>query len=364
MGLALLSAEETIALVDRSTPLNARAEIERLVKRQAAGKRLQPAFTYAAAPELGAVRRGLERLAGEVGADGRLGELHAARAEELELEARMVERVGTADFQPLAARRFREPHSALSLPVTAFIDQALAASEPPTRALPETHASDDERSAQSLVRRLRRQAAELGLPVRIAIRPRQLATAATGRGVVGVRPGVLLTAEAASRIVVHELVAHALPRARSAHAPLTLLRAGTASSAEHEEGRALLVEARSGHLGRIRRRELALRHLAAVAVRRGADFDETVRELVGRRATARQAVEIAVRAYRGGGLAREIVYLPAFFEIERAFAREPGLERWFERGRVGLDAARELALLQNATDGLSSRPSNSMNAGA
>jgi hypothetical protein len=361
-GLALLSVEETIALIERATPLNARTEVERLSTGNVMNRRLRPAFVYERAPDLAALRRGLETLARDVGGQGRLAALYAARAEELELEARMIEHVGTPNFQPLATRRFREPSLAVSERVTAFVDDALAGS---VRAdeLRETHASDDERSPTSLVSQLRRRAAELALSVRVEIRPRQLATAATGRGVVGVRPGLLLTPDTASRIALHELLAHALPRARSVHAPFTLLRSGTHGSIEHEEGRALLVEARAGYFGPARRRELALRHVAALAVRRGADLHETVRELVLRGAEARRAIEIAARVHRGGGLAREVVYLPAYFEVTDAFAREPGLERWFERGRVGLEAARDLAFVEAATEPRTAYSSNSMNTG-
>jgi hypothetical protein len=142
------------------------------------------------------------------------------------------------------------------------------------------------------------------------------------------------------------------------------LRAGTAGSVEAEEGRALLVEARAGHLDQGRKRELSFRHLAALGVRRGAELDETFRELVVRGADAAEAVEIAVRVHRGGGLGREVVYLPAYLEVRRAFEREPALERWFERGRVGLGAAKILAALENPSDRRVPHSSNSMNTGA
>jgi hypothetical protein len=186
--------------------------------------------------------------------------------------------------------------------------------------------------------------------VRLEIRPGLLAAAATGHGLVAIRPGLALSAAAGARITLHELLAHALPRARSFHAPISLLRAGTAGSIEGEEGRALVVESRAGHLDVARRRELALRHLAALSVRRGADFEEAYRELVRRGSEPEEAVEIAVRVHRGGGLAREVVYLPAYHEVLDAFRREPALERWFENGRVGLSAARELEALGSGHD--------------
>jgi len=341
---SLLRSEESIALTARATPLEVHAQIDRLVTLSERGARLRPVFRYAPVPDLGSVRRALEGVARDASSFGRLGALILARAEELELEARLTERVGSADFSRLASARFRLPSGALEERVTAFVDTALAAKSPEPDAGALT-ASDDVHAPASLLQRLVRRAAELALPLRVEVRRGQLAVAATGRGIVAIRPGVPLSTASAERIALHELLAHALPRFRSEQGPFSLLRAGTAGSAEGEEGRAVLVEERAGHLDSARRRELALRHLAAVALRRGADFHETVRELLVRAAGHRSAVEIAARVHRGGGLGRELVYLPAYHELRSAFAREPELERWFERGRVGLGAARELHAL-------------------
>jgi hypothetical protein len=310
------------------------------------------------------LRRGLERIARASLAWGPIGALHAARAEELELEALLAERIGGPGFAELAARRFRAPLGALEEHVSAFVERALGQAAPTQESFGSRYRSDDSDSPSSLVRKVSRLARELGVSLRIETRPDQLAIAATGHGVVAVRPGVLLSADAASRIALHEIVGHALPRMRSRHAPWSLLRAGTAGSVEAEEGRALLVEARAGHLDQGRKRELSFRHLAALGVRRGAELDETFRELVVRGADAAEAVEIAVRVHRGGGLGREVVYLPAYLEVRRAFEREPALERWFERGRVGLGAAKILAALENPSDRRVPHSSNSMNTGA
>jgi hypothetical protein len=244
------------------------------------------------------------------------------------------------------------------------VEAALASAPPALDAGTRLHLSDDRDDPPSLVRKLVRHAAELGLSIRVAIRPEQLAIAATGHGIVAIRPGVPLSADTAARITLHELLGHALPRARGEHAPFSLLRAGTAGAMESEEGRALVVETRAGLFDAARRRELALRHVAALSVRRGADFDETVHELARRGAEPLLAIEIAVRVHRGGGLARELVYLPAYYEVGEAFSARPELERWFERGRVGLAAARELDALDGARDRASpSYSPHSMNTG-
>jgi len=58
-----------------------------------------------------------------------------------------------------------------------------------------------------------------------------------------------------------------------------------------------------------RRREIALRHVRARAVARRADFVETTALLEEHGAPLREALRIAARVHRGGGLAREAVYL-------------------------------------------------------
>jgi hypothetical protein len=45
---------------------------------------------------------------------------------------------------------------------------------------------------------------------------------------------------------------------------------------------------------------------------------------------------------RGGGLGREVVYLPALLRVEQAFEREPELDDWLAAGRLSLAAARVL----------------------
>jgi hypothetical protein len=330
----LVQADREIALVARALPVPARV---------AAGRALRGAGAVAAraaSVDLSATRRLLVRMARTTAPFGELGRLHAERALELELEARIVEAFGTPSLHTLAAERFPPPRGASARACESFAADALSL---PVVTPEHTHRSDDVSDPKSLLSVLSRRARELGVPLRIDVRKAQLATAATGDGIVAVRAGVMLSADAAERIAVHELLGHALPRLRARHAPFRIFRAGTRGAADHEEGRALLIETRSGLLDAGRRRELALRHRAALAVRDRAAPSETAALLVELGAERAFAEDITRRAHRGGGLGREIVYLPAYFEVRRALAEEPGLERWLERGRLDLGAARLFA---------------------
>jgi hypothetical protein len=335
----LVRAEEQVNLLARVAPADVLGEVARLAHDYSRGSALV-ITRRSEVPDLAPVRRALEGVERACELFGAHGRLYAERARELELEARVVEALGTPQFRTIAAERFPEPPLALGRACDAFVADAerLAEPEPPS-----LHLSDDASDPRSLVSRLRASVRELGIKFVVRTARNQLAAAATGNGVVSVRAGVPLTAVASERIAAHELLGHALPRARAPYAVLPLFRVGTRGAADDEEGRALVVERRAGLFDAERQRELAHRHVAALGVRRGAEPRDTAAMLVARGVKLERAAELTLRIHRGGGLGREIVYLPSYFAVRSAFDAEPALERWFERGRVGLDAARELS---------------------
>jgi hypothetical protein len=185
---------------------------------------------------------------------------------------------------------------------------------------------------------MRRAVGERRLPFRVLVRPALLAAAATGDSVILVRGGASYCEREVRRIVEHEVVGHAMPRAQAQCEELGLFALGTAGGSDDEEGRALLAELRAGCLGEHRKAELGCRHLAALAVREGADWVQTVRLLRSCGAGLERALTVAARVHRGGGLAREVVYLNALSRVVRAFDADPSIETWLERGRIAVGA--------------------------
>jgi len=334
----LLRAEAEIALLDRAQPSNAAAEREALIADFGAGRPREPRFAYRPRPALFALRAELSATATRLEAFGPLGALYAARARELELEASAAEHIDSEAFGAHAARRYPLEVSVDADAAHAWAARWIGASDRESTTL---HRSDDRADPRSLLATLER--ATEGLPVRVEIRANQAAAAAVGHGFIGVRPGLWHSEHEVLRIVLHEVEGHARPRVSAQREPLGLFRVGSAQSSDDEEGRALLLERRAGVLEGARRRELARRHIAARNVRAGRSFVGTVTDLLGLSQDIASAVEAACRAYRGGGLGREIVYLVALSRVERAFAAEPELEAWFERGRVSVEAARVCA---------------------
>jgi len=295
-----------------------------------------PDLRYVPAPGLSELKDGLEELGRRAEELGPWGTLYADRARELALEAELGARVGTPEFLPLAAQRY-------CFDVGRDAEQAALWAEEWTRGAPDEDPdlgvpSDDEADPRSLLSCMRRAVGAHRLPFRVVVRSDLMAAAATGDGLIAVRAARRFRDWEVARIVEHEIVGHALPRARARREALGLFAVGTAGGSDDEEGRALLAELRGGHLCSRRKAELGRRHLAALAVRDGADWVQTVRLVRDRGATLEAALTIAARVHRGGGLAREGVYLLALSRVARAFDADPEAERWLERGRISVDA--------------------------
>jgi hypothetical protein len=335
----LSHAERATALLDRCRPINAVAELERVALRWEAGDECVPAFRYRPRSDFGPLLVALERIATDPWREDPLGGLYAGRAEELFREASIADALVTAEFTV-----DRSPHGVHA------DETARKWTELSPRVQDSGIRADDESDPQSLVSVVSSLVGELRLPVRVVFDAALASAAATGDGIVLIRPDALHLPSCARRIALHEVHGHAAPRIRARSESLGLFAVGTAQGTDDEEGRALLIEDRHGLLDDGRKRELGIRHAAALAARAGADWVELTRRVLAfgdtkRPASAevRAALRVVARVLRGGGLAREVVYLPALHRVGAALSRDPSVERWLERGRVSVDAVRLLA---------------------
>lgn len=340
----LASACRRVTTISSATPQNLGAEAARLIEAWDRGHEASPRLEYARSPPLGDLEASLERLADALAREGDLGELYAERASELALEARIVTTVGTpACVAPIAARfggRDRTTEEADALARSWAEPTARDAVHAEETELVRSDDPDDPRSLLSLVR------AGIGarrLAVRVAVVQNLAPLAAVGDGVIQIAEGRRISVVDAERTAMHEIDGHLVPQARAAREELGLFAIGTRCGSDDQEGRALSLERRGGFLVGGRRHELGRRHLAARAVLDGSHFVETVRLLRGLGAGVTDGVRIALRAHRGahagsGGLAREIVYLPAMLRVEARLAIEPGADDLLARGRVAVAA--------------------------
>jgi len=339
----LKRCEAKVALLDRVRPLNFASELSRLAAAFQRGERLAPCFEYAPRAELGELRNKLDELAAVLDAAGELeSRLLGERAQELGLEAALAEHVGEPGFGRLAARRFALPSEPRAVEQLALQFLTAPPSAHPPKEGDAKHLSDDPRDPESLWSQLAQRLGTARLPVRLELAPGLVSLAAVADGVVRLRPGEQLSARQARRIALHEVEGHVRPRVSGAVLG-GVFAAGSAGGSTDEEGRAILLEERAGLLDAERRRELARRYLVAASMRQGADFWQTVDQLGLTGASMDEALALAARVHRGGGLGRELVYLTGYWRVSHGLAARPELEQLLKAGRISLSAAEALA---------------------
>jgi hypothetical protein len=335
-SLALAAATQRLRVISANTPSNLREELDRVMAAWKKGDAIAPRFVYEPPPDHTELRRALAAQGPSLSREGALGAIYAARARELDDEAALCEEAGGPGLWAAARRRYaRRDH---------FDDRADALAETwlregPAIAPEALVRSDDERDPASLLCRLREEIGRRRLPLRVLVSPNLASLAATGDGFVQIVADRGMSRQDVERTVLHEIEGHVLPRLAGARAALGIFGIGTARGSDDQEGRALFMERKMGFLDHGRRSELARRHIAARAVEASADFSSTARLLLDRGAALADALRVAARAHRGGGLGREAVYLPALLRVEAAVIADGGIDAVLGQGRVSVDAA-------------------------
>jgi hypothetical protein len=335
----MLSAERDIALLEHYSPRNFREEVLRLREILERGDAALPRFVYAPGSNLALSRAETQlRLVRDQldltsrGADWWwLSELMQARVAELSLELELVRALGRAQVVPLGIKRFPisdEEHQAAACLAEGWLEEKQ----------PEPESVEEQISvASEFLARARQEGLEV--PV---IERNISSIAAVGGQCLYVQKGARVSRTEAARLWVHEVGAHLRPRIAAQKAPPPF-RMGTSQANEDEEGRAVLLEDRAALLGPARKRELATRHLLASAVRESPDcLVAKARDLTARGVPAQLVAAAVCRVCRGGGLAREVIYLTSFVRVSDALKAAPALEHWMTLGRISVAGARVL----------------------
>jgi hypothetical protein len=331
------------------TAENAAAERQRLTAELARGDAPVPRWQVVARRVPAEAFRLLDALRFEASGLPGAG-LYQQKLDELELELLLIDALGKPRVvRPLAARRYGTgatlaPVPGGELPLSrcarVILDRLPPGSEPAE--LPAMG------SAESLAALVHELAAGIGLTVEVRIEPRLSAGAATGERTVFLAPRRFGRTEA-RRLAVHEVLGHLLSAANAREQPLHLLTWGTAGSFVDQEGVALYMEERAQVMDAPRLRTLAARVLAADWMHGGASFAESARKLQkDERFPVPEAIAIAERAYRGGGVARDVGYLLGWLRVHDALERGTATLGELQLGRVGIDALPELRALAMA----------------
>jgi hypothetical protein len=340
-------AAREVQLLATLAPVKVAAERARLTALLEAGTPAAPRWCYAPVAHT-ELRRALDAAERVVALEAQdpLGLVYLARIRELALEAALCAAAGTPAVDSLARQRFG-PLDGQSLREASMLSASWLAEPLPSQEGP--WIPSDAGDPRSLLSRMRAEVGRRRLPFAVVVQPSLAPLAATGDLIILVAAGRPMMEEDVARTVLHEVCGHALPRARAQAARLALFRVGTARGVDEQEGLALVLEERHGHLGPRRRRSLAARHRAVEDMDRGASFPDVAAALVREHGLpASDAVLVAERAFRGGdgllpGLGRERVYLSSFVRVRRHLLARPDDEAVLAAGQVSLDAIEALA---------------------
>jgi uncharacterized protein (TIGR02421 family) len=139
-----------------------------------------------------------------------------------------------------------------------------------------------------------------------------------------------LSHERSLALVHHEAGTHVLTWANGTAQPLAILHSGLAGYEALQEGLAVLSEFLVGGLDRSRLRLLAGRVAAAALVIDGADFAAVFDKLTETHALPpRTAFMTAMRALRGGGLTKDVVYLRGLKQLLEYIAADGDIDILF-----------------------------------
>lgn len=301
---------------------------------------------------LDALRRAVEPLP--------FAQLYLDRFDELELDLALLEALGDGRrVRPLSARRFGHGGMALPAPtrcgattLSQYADAVLAA-DPPQRG-PRVLPAEARRGEPSMVALVRRLATGVGLDVEVRVDPNLVAGAATGDRTVFLADRDFGALEA-RRLATHEVLGHLVSAANGRAQPLRLLEWGTAGAFGDQEGLSLYMEAVHGLMDSARLRTLAARVVAADMMHRGASFAQTAKRLWREHDfEACEAVAISERAFRGGGVARDVAYLQGFLRVGEAVRSGRATLGELCSGRLSIDALPTVRRLREV--GLARRP--------
>jgi len=337
-----------VRLLPSVTARNAASERVRLQAALELGDMPQANFEYAEARRCLDQLRFLDRLRALAPAlPG--SSLYLSKLDELELDLALLSSLGDRRrVRPLAARRFGRGDQRVETPEGSarLIDYARRLLRTRPRREECLDIPSDAQDGSPCLRAIVEAVAQAaGLDVSVRVEPNLTAGAATGDRTVYLADRHFGPREAL-RLAVHEVLGHLTSAANGRAQPLRILEWGTGFAFADQEGVALCVEAAFGLLDRGRLRSLAGRVLATESMHEGASFGETASLLFKEHGFgAAEAIAIAERAHRGGGVARDCGYLLGYLRVSAALRRGETTLDELRSGRISLAALPQVRLL-------------------
>ncbi len=177
----------------------------------------------------------------------------------------------------------------------------------------------------------------------VELSPRFIISVIVPQKAISVTQDRFFSPEEARRLVVHEIGAHVIRAVNGAMQPYKIFSIGTPQYSATEEGVAVFSEYLTGMLDDNAMRNYAGQVVGVRAAREGMSFRETYFHLKETGIEDERAWRITVRAHRGGGLARDHIYLKGYLELKELFKHDRSDLPYLFAGKVN---ARDVGLVK------------------
>lgn len=325
----LCEISESFDFVLQATPVNAESAWQEFLR---GGCTARPTFYYRPLPyDPALLKRRLYEIPIEDIEDPTLGHLFSQKQDELDRQLSGLRDLETPDFQYDSLQLYGEPDEEL----TALADRILA-----TRARRED--ADDMANLDEVVARAREEidyyhSRQASFSARVEVRDDIAAGLMVAQGTLLIAESISIARRRLEPLLHHEVGTHLLTYFNGRNQPLRQFYAGLAGAEGLQEGLAVLAEHLTGGLTRGRLRTLAARVIAVHSLLAGRTFVETYRLLHDEHdLAARTAFVTTLRAFRGGGLTKDIIYLRGARDLLQYLRAGHDLEPLFS-GKLALE---------------------------
>ncbi|MBJ3786839.1 flavohemoglobin expression-modulating QEGLA motif protein [Devosia sediminis] len=322
------------------TPINAEPAWQEF---NAAGFKRKPTFLYRPLTvDIAESKRALWTIKLDHFEDPVLSALYSEKQQELDLQLSMLAARGTRRFRELGRALYRSVEPRL-LKAAEEIMTATASS----RSKNEAENVDYrfvERRAQAMIERYAGQSSSFA--ARIEVRDDLPAGMMVSNGRLLISRNTAMAKDRVEALLSHEVGVHLLTYYNGSGHGLRLFRAGLAGYEGAQEGLAVLAEYLAGGMTVPRLRLIAGRVLAVSAMLDGASFVDVYASLTRDHGFSdRTAFTLALRVYRGGGLAKDAIYLRGLLELLRHLEGGGSLDPFW----LGKIAAGHIGVMQELT---------------
>ncbi len=257
-----------------------------------------------------------------------LYELYREKQREVDLQLSLISARNRKSFIEFG-RALYGPVEPLLLAEAENILEALSTGNPVMHSSgDETQAADSayvERRAQSMIAAYRRDLADFKVDVEIRDDLPSGLMVSNSRLLISKK--TLMDPRRVEPLLSHEIGVHLLTYVNGSSQGLRLFRSGLSGYEGMQEGLAVFAEYLAGGMTAERLKLIAARVIACADMLAGATFDETFHRLVRDYDFTRVgAFNLALRVYRGGGLAKDAIYLRGLLELLDHLKRGAALE--------------------------------------